>query len=108
MRIEGVILKDQADAALFGRQGGHVVTAEKDLARGRRFKPADEVEHGAFAAARGPEQADELPVRDLEGHVVDRNDLAFVFLVAAGKFLGEVLQYDFHTAYHLFCRIKSV
>ena len=101
MRIEGIILENQTDAALFGRQSGHIVFAEEDLARCRRFKPADEVEHGALAAAGGAEQADELPVRDLEGHVVYGDDLAFLLFIAAGKFLGEVLQYDFHTAYHL-------
>ena len=101
MRIEGIILENQTDAALFGRQCGHIVFAEEDLARCRRFKPADEIERGALAAAGGTEQADELPVRDLEGHVVYGDDLALILFVEAGKFLGEVLQYDFHTAYHL-------
>ncbi len=108
MRIEGIILEDQTDAALLGRQCGHVVVAEIDFAGGRRFKAADEIERGALAAAGGAEQADELPVRDLEGHVVYGDDLALILFVEAGKFLGEVLQYDFHTAYHLKIRINSV
>ena len=97
MRVERVVLKDEAHAAPLGRELGHVVVPEEDLSFGRRLQAADEVERGALAAAGGAEQADELAVGDLKGHVVDGDDLALVLFVAAGESFREVFQYDFHS-----------
>ena len=95
MRIEGVILKHQTHAAVFGRQTGHVVLAEEDVPAGGGLQTADQVERGALAAAGGAQQADQLPVGDLEGEIADGDDF-LALLAAAGELLGQMLQYDFH------------
>ena len=96
VRIEGVVLKDHAHAAMLGGQAGHVVIAEENPARGGRFQSADQVQRGGLAAARRPQQPDELAVGDFIAEIVHGHDLAAGTPARRGKRLGQVLQHNFH------------
>ena len=41
----------------------------------------DHAQGGGLAAARGTDQDDELPIRDVQGEIVDGDEAAFVDLV---------------------------
>ena len=94
MRIERVILEHQPHAAAFGGQRGHVVLAEKHLAGGGLFQPADHVQRGALAAAGRAEQPHQLSVRKFIIKIADRHNVAPA--AARRKRLRQVLQCDFH------------
>ena len=95
VRIKSVVLEHQADAAVLRRQVGHVLVTEEDLAAGGLFQAADQVQRGALAAAGGAQQADQLPIGDLKGEVVDGGHIGHLFVVI-GENLGQILQYNFH------------
>ena len=95
MRIQSIVLEDHADAAVLRRKLRHVIFSEKDLAAGRHFQAADQIQRSGFAAAGGSEKADQLAVRDLEIEIVHRDD-DLALLVAAREFLGQMLEYDLH------------
>ena len=95
--IERIVLKHQANAAVFRGQLGHIVVPEKDSAAGGLLQAANHVQRGAFPASGGAEQANELAVRDGEGKVADRHDRLVGLFVPAGENLGQVLQNNFHT-----------
>ena len=94
--IQRVVLEHQAHAPKLRGQVGHVVVAEVDLAAGGLQQPGDQVERRGFAAARGPQQADQLAVRDLKAEIVDGDHLVVGLLVAAGKLLGQMLENYLH------------
>ena len=45
------------------------------------LQPGDHAQGGGLAAARGADQDDELPIRDVQGEIVDGDEAAFVDLV---------------------------
>ena len=94
--IQGVVLEHQPDAALFSGKLGHIVLAEENFAGGGLLQTADHVQRGAFAAAGGPQQTDQLAVGNFKIEVVDGDHLFAGFFVAAGKDFRQVLKNDFH------------
>ena len=96
VRIERIALENEAHAALFRRQRGHIVIPKEDFAAGRLLQAAEKIERRALAAAGRTEQTDQLSIRDFKGKVLDRHDVLTDALAAAGKLLGQILQYDFH------------
>ena len=51
-----------------------VLPGEDDLAAVGLDEPGDHAEQRALAAARGPEEGEELAGGGVEGHLVDRDD----------------------------------
>ena len=66
LRIERIGLEHHADAAVLGLFPGDVLAADEDLPVGDVEQAGDAVEQRGLAAARGPEQHDELALRDVE------------------------------------------
>ena len=103
VRIQGIILEHQADAALFGGQLGHVVLAKEYLARRRLLQAADHIQRGALAAAGGAQQADQLAIRNFKIEVIDRDHLVRGLFVAAGEDFRQILQDNFQWNTPFFC-----
>jgi hypothetical protein len=59
------------DAAIRARPFHHL-PIEQDAPGRRRLEPGDHVQHRGLAAARGAEQAEELPLLKVEGEVAHR------------------------------------
>ncbi len=70
MAEEGVVLEDEADAALAGVERGGVLAVEVDGAAVGGIQPGDDAEEGGFAATGGTEQSDEGAGWDGEGDAV--------------------------------------
>ena len=68
-RVEAVGLEHHAAV---GPGTDDRLVVDLDRARGRHVEPGDDVEQRRLPAAGRPDQAHELPVGDLEVHVVDR------------------------------------
>ena len=66
---ESVGLKNNAEVALGRGQGSAVLAADANAAGGGSLQAGDDAQQGGFAAARGTEDADELPLFDLQGDV---------------------------------------
>jgi beta-glucosidase-like glycosyl hydrolase len=64
-------LEHHAELALVRRHVGEVLAIEQYASRRRRFEAGDQPQQRGLAAARRPEQADELAVRRREVDVVD-------------------------------------
>ncbi len=62
-------------AAIRPRTGDLAIRAEHD-AVGRHQQSRDQIEQGGFAAARVPDQGDELARIDLEGDILERDERA--------------------------------
>ena len=79
VRPQRVALEDHRHAPSLGRHdaGGRRQTAvaDPDLAGLRRQKAGDEPQRGGLAAARGPQQREQLSRLDLERQAVDRADV---------------------------------
>ena len=95
MRIQRVILKHHAHAAIFAGKVGHIVVAEPDFALRGLFQPADQIQRCGFAAARGPEQSDQLAGRNLEREMIDRDHVARA-PAAPGERFRQVFKHNFH------------
>ena len=87
VRVEGVGLEDHRDVAVPRREIGHVAPADRDRAAGHLLEPGDHAQQRRLPAAGGPDESDELAVRDLERDVVEGDDIA-------GEDLGDVLEDD--------------
>src|SRR5262249_422292 len=59
------------DHAAVGAGAGDRSAVEEDAARGRLIEARDQAEEGRLAAARGPEEAEEVVVGDAEGGRLD-------------------------------------
>ena len=75
MREEGVALKDRVDVPLVRRRPADLALAEVDRAGRRLFEAPDHPERRRLATSRRAEQREEAPARDLQGEVVDREDI---------------------------------
>ena len=71
IRKERVVLKDDVEAALFHRHMREILAVEEN-APGRRIREAEhEIEERRFAAARRPENGDDLALVDRERNVFE-------------------------------------
>ncbi len=66
VRIERVVLEHHRDVAIARRHVVHDVAADPDLAVGDLLETGDHAQRGRLAAARGPDEHDELLIGDLE------------------------------------------
>ena len=96
VRIKRIALENHADAPVFRRKIRHIVLPEKDLSACRFFQAADHIQRCAFSTAGGPQQPDQLPVRDLKSKVIDRDHIFLDLLVAIGISFRQILQYYLH------------
>jgi hypothetical protein len=81
---ERVALEYEARIALPRRLSRDVMAAQADLARRRCDEPGDHAQRRRLAAARRPQQHDELALRNVEVDARDRPEIA-VRLGEAGK-----------------------
>src|SRR5688572_9134697 len=69
--VQRVVLEDHCDVALARREVGYVGAADPDLPGRYLFEPCDHPQERRLAAARRPDENDELAVADREADVVD-------------------------------------
>jgi len=62
MREESVILKDGVHRTLIRRQAADILTVKDDAPRVGLFKAGADPQQGSLAAARGPQEAEDLPL----------------------------------------------
>ena len=74
VRIDRVVLEDEADLPPLRRDVGDILLAEVERAGTGLRKAGHEAERGRLAATRGADDGDELAVGDLEIQVVDGGD----------------------------------
>ena len=67
-------LKDDAEVALRRRQARHVAAADLDCARVLHLEAGDHPQQSGLAAARRPQEADELAALHLERDVIERGE----------------------------------
>ena len=79
VRVERVALEHHGDVAVACRQAVDPAAADGDAAAVVAFEPGDDAQQGRLAAARGPQQRQELAVGDIEGDVAQDFDRAEVF-----------------------------
>ncbi len=72
VRVEGIILKDHGDVAVFGLHVVDLPVADENLAGCHRLEAGDHAQRRGLAAAGRPHQHGELPVVDLDAQAVDR------------------------------------
>ncbi|MPM96706.1 hypothetical protein SDC9_143871 [bioreactor metagenome] len=89
VRVKRVVLKYQANAALFGGDVRNILIIKQDLALCNGQDPREHVEHRAFAAARRSQQAYELAILQRDAEVVHRRKVT--------EFLGKVLHHNAHS-----------
>jgi len=88
---QGVVLEHEADPPAADGLAGHVLAVEKDRAvvgEVKRFQPGDDPQERRFPRARRPQQGDQLSVRDVQRHAVQREEVA--------KTLADVADLDAH------------
>ena len=76
VRIERIGLEHHGDAAIRGRQPRDVAPADLDRAAVQLLQPGDGAQQGGLAAARGPDEHDELAVGDLQVDALQHLDRA--------------------------------
>jgi hypothetical protein len=76
VREHRVRLEHHVDRPAVRRHLRHVLAIDHDAARARPLEPGEHAEQRGLAAARRPEQREELVRPDLEAHVVDRDHAA--------------------------------
>ncbi len=76
VREQRVGLEHGVDVALVRREVGDVAATQVDRPARRILEPADHPKRGRLPAPRGPEQAEELPLGDVEREIVDRDRVA--------------------------------
>src|SRR2546425_762184 len=72
VRPERVVLEHHADVTRVGPEPVDAPVPEPDLAAVQRMEAGDQPEKRRLAAARGPDQREQLAVTDLEARAVDR------------------------------------
>src|SRR5918993_1632335 len=84
VRIEGVILKNHRYVPLTWRKLVYDLISYKDLAAAYVLEACDHAQGRGLPATRRPDEDDELPVRDVQVHLVDSDhilaeDLSYLF-----------------------------
>ena len=74
--VERVVLEDHRDVAVLGLELVDQALADPDLAAGDLLEAGDHAQGRALAAARGPDQHDELAIGDREVDAGDRGHRA--------------------------------
>ena len=71
---QGVVLKDEADAALAHAGVGHAAVVEANFAAPgvSRFQPGDDPQQRRLSGAGRPQQGDKLARGDLQAHLIQR------------------------------------
>ena len=87
---QGVVLEDEADLPLADRLVGRVLAVKVDRALIGRLQPGDDAQQRGLARSRGAEQRHQLAARDVETHVVERDEVA--------ERLAQVADLDAHAA----------
>ena len=87
VRVERVALEDHRDVAGARRQVGHVALADRDRAARYLLEAGDHPQQRRLAAARRPDEDEELAAADRERDVVDGDH-------AAGEDLADVVEDD--------------
>ena len=90
VRVERVALEDHRDLPGARRQVVDDLATDEDLPRGRRFEPGDHSEQRGLAAARRPEEDEELALLGREIHSVDRADVAEVLADRSRLYRGQI------------------
>ena len=75
MRKERIALKNRIDRAAFRRQIGHILSAQNNLTRIRRFKTGYNAQRRRFAASGSTQQRDEFTPAHIKRNI--RKDVAF-------------------------------
>ena len=97
VRVERVALEDHGDVAVARREVGDVAASDRDLAARHVLETGDRAQEGRLAAAGRADERDELAVRDLQGDVVEREDVAREGLRDVAKLdLGHRAGYGYH------------
>ena len=81
MRIEGVILEHHRDVAVFRRERVDDAVSDRDRAVGDLLEPCHHAQRRRLAAARGPDEDQELAVLNLQREVEHRLHAVVVDLV---------------------------
>src|SRR3546814_695381 len=76
VREERVGLEHHVHGPLVGRHAGHVLALQQDGALAGRLEAGQHAQQRGLAAARGAEQREELAPEDVEGDVVDGDEVA--------------------------------
>jgi hypothetical protein len=84
-------LEDDAEVALRGRQGGDVALALGDGSRALDVEPGDGAQQGRLAAARGPQETDELAVVDIERNILESGEFPELLREIADPQIGLLL-----------------
>ena len=71
MGEQGIVLEENADVPLVGRDFRHVLPVHQDAALRRLGKAGDHPQGSGLAAAAAAQQSDHLPVGGLEVHIVN-------------------------------------
>ncbi len=91
VRIKGIVLEYEADAAVLRRYVGDVVLPEIDASLGRRLETADEVKRCGFAAAGRTEQSDQLAVGDFKCQIARCDNVFLDLFVPVREPFGQML-----------------
>ena len=81
VRVERVALKYHGDVAILRRHVVHQLAVDAKRAGRDFFQAGDHAQRGRLAAARRPDQHDELAILDLQVEVVDRLEATLVDLL---------------------------
>ena len=85
MRVERVVLEHHRDVAIHRREVVHALRPDPDVAGRDLLEAGDHPQRRGLAAARRPDEDHELPVADVEVHVLHGMDGAVVELVDLGE-----------------------
>src|SRR5690349_9159657 len=81
VRVEGVVLEDHGDVAIFGR---HIIDAplpNVEIPAGDLLQSRDHAQDRRFAAAGGADEDEKFVIADMQVQVLDHRRLAAVALV---------------------------
>ena len=98
--VERVVLEDHGDVALLGREVVDDAAADRQRAVGDLLQPGDHAQRRRLAAARGPDEDEQLAVVRLEGEVLHGPDAVRVDL-------ADLLELDLSHGLHLSSRSSS-
>ncbi len=76
VREERIGLEHHVARAPVGRHAGQALPVQQHVALGRVLEAGHHAHHGGLAAARRPQQGEELALVDRQGNIVDRGEVA--------------------------------